>query len=457
MTPNNPIRRRDFLRIAAGCCATGGLGLYPALSLAAEAGGGHPLAPRPSHFPGKAKQMILLFMTGGMSHLDTFDPKPALRERHGQKVEGGYIKGGDFTFARCGKSGLEISELFPHLQKVADELCVIRSMYTDHGDHFQGTLAMHTGSASVPLPSLGSWISYGLGTENPNLPSYMVLAKDPPYAGGQVWDNSFLPAYHQGVRITPGEEPIPDIRPAARSASLADLERVMLEDFNKLHSSLRPEDLRLPSRMATFNTAKGMMSEAPAVFDLSAETDKTLEAYGIQRGDSSAFGWQCLVARRLIERGVRVVELIDRGAGGNWDSHSNMEDHRKLAEYIDRGVSALISDLAERGLLDQTLIVGCTEFGRTPHNPKPDEKGRGHHRRAFSCFLSGGGAKGGYAHGESDEIGMEVAKDKVHVHDFHATILHLMGFDHERLTYRYGGRDYRLTDVHGNVVKEILA
>lgn len=450
--------RRKFLQVGcAGLCGTGSLGLFPELSLAAEIGDGHPLAPRPGHFPAKAKRLVFVFLTGGFSHIDTFDPKPALRERHGQEYEGGYIMGSQYKFEKCGKSGIDISDLFPQMRTVADELCVIRSMFTDNGDHFQGTLAMHTGSGTIPMPSIGSWVSYGLGTENPNLPSYMILAEHLPYAGGQVWDCSFLPPYHTGVRIEPGDNPIRDLNPAVDSVSIRELESRMLEDLNLRHANLRPEDLDLRGRMNSFNTALGMMREAPEVFDLSAESDKSLESYGIERGENKSFAWQCMIARRLLEKGVRVVELIDTGASNNWDAHGDMEHHRDKARRIDLPLTAFIKDLKERGLLDETLIAVCTEFGRTPGNPTPTEKGRSHHRLAFTCLLVGGGTKGGYIYGESDELGHHVAKDKVHVHDYHATILHLLGMDHKRLTYRYGGRDFRLTDVHGNVVDALIA
>jgi hypothetical protein len=457
----NELMRRDFLK----CCAASGLGLYPALALAARLNNGQVLAPRRTHHEPKARQLIFVFLTGGMSHLDTFDPKPRLDRDHGRPVPSVDLRGtgrqpllrSPFRFRRCGQSGLAVSELFPHLGEVADDLCVIRTLCTDIVEHFQAVLAMHTGSATVPMPSVGSWLSYGLGTLNANLPPYVVLAEHLPYAGGQVWDSSFLPPAHQGVRLVPGPRPIADIDSPARSLTLQELERVMLRDVNELHARARPGDLNLRARMDSFTTARGLMREAPEVFDLSRESAATLGLYGVPRGDNRSFGWQCLVARRLVERGVRTVELIDTGAGNNWDAHGNMEDHRPKARRVDQPLAALIKDLKWRGLLDTTLLAICTEFGRTPWADGPGARGRNHYARAFSCLLAGAGVRGGTAYGETDQYGINIVSGRCHVHDYHATILHLLGIDHRRLTYRYAGRDFRLTDVHGEVVREILA
>jgi hypothetical protein len=454
--------RRDFLR----CCAAGSLGLYPVLSLAAEIHQGQALAPCPGHHPAKAKNLIFIFLTGGFSHVDTFDYKPRLHTDHGKKVLGRdlrdpadkpyYLIRSPFQFTRHGHSGLWVSELFPHLGELADDLCVIRTLHTDILEHFQATLAMHTGSSTVPMPGLGAWLSYGLGTFNKNLPPYLVLAENMPYAGAQNWDSNFLPPLHQGVRIVPGDEPIPDLRSPARSVTLRELEQVMLRDVNELHARMRPEDLNLRARAQSFATAAGMMREAPRVFDLAGESDATLARYGCSRDDNKSFAWQCLMARRLVESGVRVVELIDSGSSNNWDAHSNMEEHRGKALRVDRAIAALIADLKQRGLFTETLIAGGTEFGRTPWGVTPNDKGRNHHARAFSCFLAGAGVKGGTAYGQTDEHGISILANPCHVHDYHATILHLMGIDHKKLTYRYAGRDFRLTDVHGNVLSGIL-
>jgi hypothetical protein len=461
MTDRERLHRRDFLR----CCgAAAGAGLYPALSLAAQAHDGHALSPERTHFEPRARHLIFVFLTGGMSHLDTFDHKPRLQRDHGRVVPSTDLRGdgrhpllgSPFRFRPHGRSGLVLSDLFPHLATVADELCVIRSLCTDIVEHFQAVLAMHTGSATVPMPSLGSWLSYGLGTRNPSLPPYVVLAEHLPYAGAQVWDSSFLPPVHQGVRFVPGPRPVPDLEPSARSVRLQELEQIMLRDVNELHAQMRPGDLNLRARMSSFETARGMMREAPAAFDLAGESDATLALYGLPRGENRSFAWQCLIARRLIERGVRTVELIDTGAGDNWDAHGNMEEHRPKARRVDRPLSALIGDLRRRGLLEQTLLVCATEFGRSPWTDGPGTRGRNHYARAFSVFLAGAGVRGGTAYGETDEYGMTIVADRCHVHDLHATILHLMGIDHTRLTYRYAGRDFRLTDVHGNVVHRVL-
>lgn len=435
------------------------------LAQAAAVQGGYTLAPVPAHFRPKAKHLIFIFLTGGFSHLDTFDPKPKLQSDEGKIVNATGLRDPErlpllaspFRFQACGQSGLMISELFPNLRSVADDLCVIRTLHTDIVEHFQATLAMHTGSSTIPLPSIGSWLSYGLGTQNRNLPSFIVLAEHTPYAGAQVWDSNFLPPHHQGVRILPGDDPIPNLRPPARSVTLRELEQLMLRDVNALHASERREALELSARMHSFDVANGMMIEAPDVLNPANETESTLRDYGVQAGDNKSFAWQCLVARRLVEHGVRVVELIDTGSHDNWDSHGNMQDHKPKALRVDQAITALIRDLKQRGLLDETLIACCTEFGRTPWRNDLNGRGRNHFARAFTSLLVGAGVKGGIAHGETDEYGAQIVSSPVHVHDYHATILHLMGIDHTRLTYRYSGRDFRLTDVAGNVIQSIMA
>jgi hypothetical protein len=456
------IQRRSFLKTLAA----GGLGLQPLLAYAAELHGGGPLAPRPAHFQARAKNLIFIFLTGGFSHVDTFDPKPRLRQDHGKQVPGRdlrdtsdrpyYLIASPFTFTPRGQSGLPVSELFPHLGNLADDLCVIRTLHTDIVEHFQATLAMHTGSATVPMPSLGSWLSYGLGTCNAKLPPYVILAEHMPYAGAQNWDASFLPPLHQGVRVLPGPEPIADLRSPARSVTLRELEQIMLREVNDAHARARLHDLNLTARTQSFGTAAGMMREAPRVFELAEESASTLRRYGVERGDNKSFAWQCLMARRLVEHGVRVVELIDSGSNNNWDAHGNMQEHRGKALRVDRALAALLEDLKQRGLLGETLIACCTEFGRTPWGATPQDKGRNHHARAFTCLLAGAGVKGGITYGQTDEYGINIVSKPCHVHDYHATILHLMGIDHKKLTYRYAGRDFRLTDVHGSVLHEIL-
>ena len=466
---NTLLNRRRFLdRCArAGAIAALGGSSHRALALSAQLHAGGVLAPKPAHFPAKAKRLLVLFLTGGFSHVDTFDPKPRLSAMHGKPIPAFGLRpdeskplpllGSPYTFEQCGRSGLWISDLFPHLRQVADDLCVIRTMHTDIVEHFQATLAMHTGSATIPLPSIGAWLSHGLGSFNPNLPSYVVISEHLPYAGAQVWDSNFLPPQHQGVRMIPGREPFADLKGLARSSTLAELEATMLADLNRSHAENRPGDMELVARQTSFDTARGMMAEAPEVFDLAGESEAVLARYGIQRGDHTSFAWQCLMARRLLERGVRVVEVIDTGSHDNWDSHGDMATHRPKALRVDRAMASLVMDLKQRGLFDDTLVMICTEFGRTPWSDGGNGKGRNHYAKAFSCLLAGAGVRGGTTVGETDEFGANIVRDPVHVHDYHATILHLMGLDHTRLIYRYAGRDFRLTDVSGEVIRGVLA
>jgi hypothetical protein len=443
-------------------------GLQGASARSATAADSDPLAPKNAHFPARAKCVIFLYMTGGVSHVETFDPKPKLFADHGKTVTVDNWQGklGDFTrylkkpqwkFAPHGQSGIDVSELFPHVGACVDDICVLRSMESDHTNHYEATLGMHTGSFTFARPSIGSWVSYGLGTENQNLPSFVVIAPHTPYAGAQTWGSDFLPGCHQATQAFPGSVPIANIERRVPSPELQQMELDMLARLNRQHHERRQADLALEARIKSFETAFGMQREAPEVFDLSVEADETLGLYGLQRGQTTGFGWQCLVARRLAERGVRFIELIDTGSSGNWDSHGNMNDHVALAKNVDQPIAGLIRDLKRRGMLDQTLVVWTTEFGRTPYHAEPKALGREHHHQAFSSWLAGGGVKRGVVHGATDDYGIAIAENKVHVHDFHATILHLLGIDHERLTYRYSGRDYRLTDVAGEVVRDIIA
>jgi len=432
-----------------------------------------PLSPKSPHFPAKAKRVIFLHMSGGVSHVDSFDYKPRLIQDHSQPYEVPkkmleafaannrsavkFFKRPDWDFKQRGQSGLWISDLFPKIAGRADNICLIRSMFNDHSDHAQATLGIHTGSVTFTRPSMGSWVSYGLGTMNANLPSFMVIAPALPYAGGQVWSADFLPGCHQGTRVVPGPEPVPDIQPLVKDARLQEMELGLGAAFNRHHLRARGGDPQLSARIKSFETAYGMQAAAPEAFDLAKETDATHQLYGLPRGSTKGFAWQCLIARRLAERGVRFIELIDTGASGNWDAHGDMATHGPLAKNVDQPIAALLADLEQRGMLNDTLVVWATEFGRTPFNTSKDSKGREHHAQAFTCWMAGGGVKGGLSYGESDEHGNVVASNGVHVHDFHATILHLLGLNHTRLTYRVAGRDYRLTDVHGNVVRDIVA
>ncbi len=455
--------RRHFLRSAVA-----GSALMPALvgGLLAEERT-DALAPKPPHFPGKAKRVIFLFMSGGVSHVDSFDPKPKLTTDHGKQVtfdhpetrnrpgyEKLFLKKPQWEFKKRGKSGTEISELFPHVAGMADDIALIRSMHTGHSNHYNATLGMHTGSFTVARPSLGSWVSYGLGSPNKNLPSFMVIAPHSPYAGGQVWSADFLPGSHQGTAVMPSAEPMANVKPRVPTAQQRK-ELDAMAELNRGHAVDR-KDAALAARMQSFEVAFGMQAAAPEAFDLAKETDETLKLYGLPRGSTAGFAWQCLIARRLVERGVRFVELIDVGSSNNWDAHGDMMGHAPLAKNVDQPIAALLTDLKRRGLLDDTLVVWTTEFGRTPFNNSADAKGREHHNWAFSSWLAGAGVKPGIVYGATDEHGMRAVEKPVDVHDFHATILHLLGLDHERLTFRHAGRDYRLTDVKGQVVRDVL-
>lgn len=425
----------------------------------------NPTAPKAPHFPPRAKRVIFIFLSGGLSQLDTFDRKPKLYELHGQAVDVPGAPGKKlkvlkpfWEFKPRGKSGLEVTDLLPQLAGCADDLCVIRSLQTDHRDHTQATLGIHTGSVAFTRPAIGSWVSYGLGTFNRNLPSFMVLAPYLPKGGEQSWGSDFLPAAHQGTRVVTGSEPIPGMR-GPMSPEAQAIEMSFLETYNRRHLAGRETDSRLAARMRAFETAFGMQREAPQAFDLSKESDATLRLYGVERGQKDGFGWMCLVARRLAERGVRFIELMERGGGlySDWDSHENMMDHAARAQSADRPIAALLKDLKSRGMLDETLVVITTEFGRPPFEDGSKGAGRSHQPSAFTSLLAGGGVTGGIAYGKTDELGINVVEDPVHVNDFHATILHILGLDHERLTYRHSGRDFRLTDVHGKVVSKILS
>jgi hypothetical protein len=302
---------------------------------------------------------------------------------------------------------------------------------------------------------MGSWVSYGLGTENQNLPSFVVIAPTLPYAGALNWSSDFLPGAHAGTRIAGGDEPVADLKRRALSSELQQIELSLLDRFNREHLSSRPGDSALAARIKSFEVAYGMQSEMPEVLDLSRESDATLQLYGLERGANQGFAWQCLIGRRLAERGVRYVELVDSGTTGNWDSHNEINEMEAMAKNADQAIAGLIKDLKSRGMLDDTLVVWATEFGRTPWLEQTH--GRGHYNKCFTCWMAGGGVKPGIVYGKTDEYGLNVAENPVAVHDLQATILHCLGLDHTRLTFRHAGRDFRLTDVHGNVVRDILA
>jgi len=458
------MNRRDML--GRMCAGFGILGLANLLGTSVSAGVTPARAP---HFAPKAKRLVFLFMNGGPSHLDTFDPKPALLAHEGQQPSGelykkskgtGYLPS-PFAFSRHGQSGLEVSETLPHLASVIDDCCIIRSMHTDVPNHEPALLQMHTGNLQPIRPSLGSWLLYGLGTANANLPGYIVLRPSSKIVvGPALWSSSFLPAENQATSVLTSDMNVEKLVANIRNSRLTELEQRdgldVLAQLNRHHLAKRGRDPRLEGEIQAMETAFHMQREAMTTFDISREPQPIREAYG-----DTPFARSCLLARRLLEEGVRVVTVYYTSSDNQpWDTHANHnERHRKLCADGDRAAGALIADLKQRGMLDDTLVVWGGEFGRTPYaeNKEKNKAGRDHHHTAFSMLLAGGGVRGGLAFGATDELGMKSVENPVHVHDLHATMLHLLGLDHEKLTYRYAGRDFRLTDVHGRVVREILA
>jgi len=438
-----------------------GLGLLGLAALAeplVAAESANPLAPKPVHFPARAKHVIHLFMNGGPSQVDTFDPKPDLAKRHGEKVElnTGRSKGplmrSPFSFRKYGQSGIDVSELFPEIGQCIDDICVVRSMHTDIPNHEPGLLLMTCGNTQATRPSMGSWLTYGLGTENQNLPGFVVLCPGKPVVGPALWNSSFLPGVFQGCHIQNLEpkKAIEHIRSTEVGAATQREQLDLLNGLNGLHKERRANDDQLDARIRSLEIAFRMQTEATDAFDLSREPARLRDRYG-----KGYFAEACLTARRLVERGVRMVQVF-YGGGQPWDDHGEVEKgHRAKALDSDRAVATLLRDLKDKGLLDETLVLWGGEFGRTPTSE--GQNGRDHNSKGFSVWLAGGGIKGGMTYGSTDEFGCAAVENKVHVHDLHATILHQMGLDHEKLTYRYSGRDFRLTDVSGTVVKDILA
>lgn len=453
------MNRRDMLRRAGGGFAS--IGLAGVLAdqglLAAES----PLVPKPSHTKPKAKRIIHLFMNGGPSQVDTFDPKPALEKYHGQRPPGAERKterrtGGlfksPFKFKQSGQSGIPVSEIFPEVAKCIDDICVIRSMHTDVPNHEPSLLMMNSGITQPIRPSMGSWLSYGLGTENQNLPGFVVLCPGKPVVGPQLWSSGFLPGIHQGCHIEKldPQKIVDHINNQHLTPRTQRQQLDLINKLNGLHSEQRSGDDQLESRIQSLEVAFRMQTEAQEAFDVNQETKATRALYG-----EGQFADSCLAARRLVERGVRMVQVY-YGGGQPWDDHGNIENgHRDKGLKSDQAIAGLLRDLKSRGLLDDTLVLWGGEFGRTPVSE--GGSGRDHNHHGFSVWLAGGGVKGGMTYGATDEFGFAAVENKVHVHDLHATILHLMGLDHENLTYRYSGRDFRLTDVHGHVIKDILA
>jgi hypothetical protein len=462
-----PLSRREML----ARCGTG-IGTIALAGVLEDARGADaprspdPLAPRAPHFAAKAKHVVHLFMNGGPSQVDTFDPKPALDQYHGKPIPTGNLRTerktgaamkSPYAFKKYGQSGIEVSELFAKTAAHIDDMCVIRGMYADVPNHEPSLLLMNCGDGRQPRPSLGSWVTYGLGSENRNLPGFVVMCPGGyPIVTTQNWRSAFLPGVYQGTYIDSQHTQVDKLIANIRNTDLTlEKQREQLDlvaALNEKHLKDRANDAQLEARIRTFELAFRMQSEAADVFDLANDTKKVRDWYG-----ETTIGRQLLLTRRLIERGVRVVQLWS-GAGQPWDNHDGLEkQHRALAGQWDRPIAAFLTDLKARGLFDSTLVQWSGEFGRTPVAELPQLNGRDHNHYGFTCWLAGGGVKGGTVIGATDDFGFAAVENKVHVHDLHATMLHLLGFDHEKLTYRYAGRDFRLTDVHGRVVKEIIA
>ncbi|MBL9175983.1 MAG: DUF1501 domain-containing protein [Verrucomicrobiales bacterium] len=475
--PFNPehlaLTRREFL----GRCGMGmgALALAPLLASQASTAGSlaaNPLLPKAPQFPGRAKRVIHIFLNGGASHVDTFDPKPALDRWHGKEIpvhfaterKTGAAYRSPFVFRRYGESGMEISELFEHTARHADDLCVIRSMHADVPNHEPSLLLMNCGEARLPRPSMGSWVTYGLGTENQNLPGFIAMCPGGyPIQESQNWQSGFLPGVFQGTYIntehTQLEKLIENINSHTVSLPEQRQQLDLLQRLNARHQAARAADSQIEARIQSFELAYRMQMEAADAFDIQREPESVRERYG-----DGVQARQLLIARRLLERGVRFIQVW-HGAGQPWDNHDDIEvNHRRLAGQCDRAIAALLTDLKDRGMLQDTLVICSGEFGRTPtvELPTPGanagkQNGRDHNNHGFTTWLAGGGVRGGYVHGATDEFGFAAVEKKVHVHDLHATLMALLGFDHEKFTFRHAGRDFRLTDIHGQVVNELIA
>jgi hypothetical protein len=462
------VSRRWFFEqcgVGLGAMALGNL--FAQSGNAANSTPDDPLAPKKPHFPPKAKSVIFLFMAGAPSHLELFDYKPQLAKYDGTLPPAELLKGyraafispsskllgPKFKFAKCGNNGAELSELLPGLATVVDEVAIVKSMVTDAFNHAPGQLLMNTGTQQFGRPSMGAWVLYGLGSESRDLPAFVVFSSGAkgPSGGNSCWGSGFLPTVYQGVQFRSSGDPV--LYLSNPRGVDKELERDSLDSIRRLNQMRLgvTGDPEIATRISSFEMAFRMQSSAPDLMDVSREPKKVLEMYGAEPGKPS-FANNCLLARRLVERGVRFVQLYHE----SWDQHGNLvKDIKKNCQDTDQACAALVQDLKQRGMLDSTLVVWGGEFGRTPMSQGGND-GRDHHPNAFTMWLAGGGIKRGITRGESDELGFNVIKDKVHVHDLHATILHLLGFDHTKLTYRFQGRDFRLTDVHGEVVKELL-
>ena len=463
MISPTPVARRWFLQR----CGIG-LGSIAAGSLFAAEKAPNPLAPKKPHFPAKAKRVIFLFQAGAPSHLELFDSKPELAKRDGQLPPAELLKGyraafinpksallgPKFKFAKHGQSGMELSEVLPHTAKIADEICLIRSMQTDAVNHAPAQIMMNTGSQQFGRPSFGSWSLYGLGSESADLPGYVVLTSAKGTSGGASnYGSGFLPTEYGGVPFRPAGDPV--LYLSNPKGIDAETQRTSLDSLNRLNGLAlqATRDPEIAARIQSYEMAYRLQTSAPELMNLAGESKETLEQYGIKSPTEASFARNCLLARRLAERGVRFVQLFHEA----WDQHSDLVNGvKKNALDTDKASAALVADLKKRGLLKDTIVIWGGEFGRTPM-VQGGTDGRDHHNRCFSMWVAGGGFKSGHVFGETDELGFNVAKDPLHVHDLNATLLHLLGMDHTKLTFRLQGRDYRLTDVHGNVVKGLLA
>src|SRR5262245_46810829 len=471
-----PLSRRDMLVRCAN-----GFGAIALMSLLGDKAFGrlvgsapdkslNPLAPQPTHFPPRARNVIFLYMDGGPSQVDTFDPKPLLNQEHGQpfkpKMEptqfnnNGTTFGCPWQFHHYGQSGIPVSDLFPYTAQCIDDLCIVRSMVSNFSEHTSANYFLHTGLGLSGRPSMGAWVGYGLGTENQNLPGFVVLNGGliPP-GGLENFGSGFLPATYQGSVLRPTANPVANIEPTEakpalqqnKLALMRELDRGVLERFGHV--------TEVESAIVNYELAFRMQAAVPELMDFKGESEATRKHYGLEARyeQTRIFGTECLIARRLVERGVRFVEITcPQVSGDRWDQHGQLKTgHENNARAVDQPIAALLQDLKSRGLLDTTLVIWAGEFGRTPFAQGSD--GRDHNPFGFTVWLAGGGVKGGYVHGATDEWGYKVVQGRVEVHDLHATMLHLLGFDHKRLTFRFGGRDMRLTDVHGEIIREIIA
>ncbi len=474
---SQPATRRQLLRSSA--CGFGYLALRGLLGETSAQGatGGGPLGARASPHAPRAKRVIFIFMQGGPSHVDTFDYKPRLAKEDGRKLDfhnarsmkvvAERVLASPWKFAQHGRCGRWVSELFPHVARHVDDLCFIRSVHTQGVAHGPATLFLHTGATNFVRPSVGSWITYGLGTENQNLPGFVTIQPSSANGGPRNFSNAFLPTIYQGTALGRAGQPIAQagfrhanndaLSVAEQRRQLNFLQALNAEQIRQRSGDGARTDNELAAVVESFELAFRMQAEAPAVLDISHETKETLRLYGIGEKATDEFGRQCLLARRFAEAGVRYVQIsyADNGTNPRWDQHSNLQEHEKHALATDQPVAGLLQDLKARGLLDDTLVWWGGEFGRTPFAQGRD--GRDHNPTGFTIWLAGGGVKPGIAYGETDDYGLNAAVDKVHMHDVHATVLHLLGLDHEQLTYQHAGRNFRLTDVHGRVVREIFA